>query len=142
MFSYILLFLSSIPLLSKGKNFKLDSQQYGLLLTSALFAYSILGFISIELIYLNRSRFPIFYISILIFLLTIFFNKSSFNTYIKIKNFLISEINKFKKDYVKAREESRRRAEDRWESFLAGVQVTAIGGCVLLGVAGYYSYKS
>jgi len=99
MFSYILLFLSSIPLLSKGKNFKLDSQQYGLLLTSALFAYSILGFISIELIYLNRSRFPIFYISILIFLLTIFFNKSSFNTYIKIKNFLISEINKFKKDF-------------------------------------------
>ena len=99
MFSYILLFLSSIPLLSKGKNFKLDSQQYGLLLTSALFAYSILGFISIEIIYLNRSRFPIFYISILIFLLTIFFNKSSFNQYIKIKNFLVSEIDKFKKDF-------------------------------------------
>ena len=56
MFSYILLFLSSIPLLSKGKNFKLDSQQYGLLLTSALFAYSILGFISIGLIYLNQSQ--------------------------------------------------------------------------------------
>ena len=52
------------------------------------------------------------------------------------------KFNKFKKDYVKAREESRRRAQDRWESFLAGVQVTAIGGCVLLGVAGYYSYKS
>ena len=25
------------------------------------------------------------------------------------------KINKFKKDYVKAREESRRRAQDRWE---------------------------
>ena len=51
------------------------------------------------------------------------------------------KINKFKQDYAKAREESRRRAQDRWESFLTGVKVTAIGGFVLLGVAGYYSQK-
>ena len=99
MFSYILLFFSSIPLLSKGKNFKLDSKIYSLLLTSALFAYSILGFISIGIIYLNRSKFPIFFISIFIFLLTILFNKSSLNQYVKIKNFLVAEINKFKKDF-------------------------------------------
>ena len=52
------------------------------------------------------------------------------------------KINKFKKRLCKSEGRIRRRAQDRWESFLTGVKVTAIGGCVLLGVAGYYSYKS
>ena len=97
MFSYIILFLSSIPLLSSGRNLNLQSQLYSLIFTSALFAYTILGFISILEIYFGLSRFPILYISILIFLLIIFFYKNSFNEYVKIKNFFASEIIKFSK---------------------------------------------
>ena len=87
MFSYIILFLSSIPILSSGRNFKVQSQLYSQIITSALFGYTILGFISILETYFGLSRFPILYISILIFLLVIFFNKNSFNEYIEIKNF-------------------------------------------------------
>ena len=52
------------------------------------------------------------------------------------------KFNKFKKDYQRAKEESRRRREDTWNSFVSGVRFSVIGGCVLLGVAGYYSLKS
>ena len=100
MFSYIILFLSSIPLLSSCRNFKVQSQFYSLIITSALFAYTILGFISILETYFGLSRFPILYISILIFLLIIFFNKNSLNEYVEIKNFFVSEIIKFGKNIL------------------------------------------
>lgn len=49
---------------------------------------------------------------------------------------------KFKKDYQRAREEARQRRKDNWNSFVSGVKFTAVGGCILLGVAGYYSLKN
>ena len=100
MFSYIILFLSSIPLLSSGRNFKVQSQLYSLIITSSLFAYTILGFISILETYVGLSRFPILYISILIFLLINFFYKNSFNEYVEIKNFFASEIIKSYKNIL------------------------------------------
>ena len=100
MLSYIILFLSSIPLLSSGRNFKVQSQLYSLIITSSLFAYTILGFISILETYVGLSRFPILYISILIFLLINFFYKNSFNEYVEIKNFFASEIIKSYKNIL------------------------------------------
>ena len=49
---------------------------------------------------------------------------------------------KFKKDYQRAREEARKRRQDNWNSFVSGVKFSAVGGCVLLGIAGYYSLKN
>ena len=97
MFSYILLFFSAVIFLSKGGNLKIEKKLYSLLTTSALFSYSILGIISIILISLNKSRFPIITLSIIIFFLTIFFNKNYLKEYLKIKNFLLLEAIKISK---------------------------------------------
>ena len=98
MLSYILLFLSSISLLSKGRTLRIESKMYSLIITSSLFSYSILGLISLIIIHLNKSKFPIVAISSLIFLLSLFFQKNSFETYSKIKNFLLYEFIKCKND--------------------------------------------
>ena len=97
MFSYILLFFSSVLFLSKGSNLKIEKKLYSLLTTSALFSYSILGLISIILISLDKSRFPIIILSIIIFFLTIFFNNNYLKEYLKIKNFLLLEAIKISK---------------------------------------------
>ena len=97
MFSYILLFFSAVLFLSQGSSFKVERKIYSLLTTSALFSYSILGLISIILISLNQSRFPIISLSIIIFLLTIFFNKNYLKEYLKIKKFLLLEAIKITK---------------------------------------------
>ena len=97
MFSYILLFFSAVLFFSQGSSFKVERKIYSLLTTSALFSYSILGLISIILISLNQSRFPIISLSIIIFLLTIFFNKNYLKEYLKIKKFLLLEAIKITK---------------------------------------------
>ena len=97
MFSYILLFFSSVLFLSKGSNLKIEKKLYILLTTSALFSYSILGLISIILISIDQSRFPIITLSIIIFFITIFFNKNYLKEYLKIKNFLLLEAIKISK---------------------------------------------
>ena len=94
MFSYIFLFLSAIPFLSKGNTIRLEKKIYSLLTTAALFSYSILGLFSLILITLDQSRFPIIYLSIFIFIFTLYFN-NNVKEYIKIKNLLISESLKF-----------------------------------------------
>jgi len=52
MFSYIFLFLSSIPFLSSDNNLKLENI-YNVIFTAGLFSYSILGLISLVLINLD-----------------------------------------------------------------------------------------
>ena len=98
MLSYILLFLSTISFLSRGRTLRIESKIYSLIITSSLFSYSILGLISLIIINLNKSKFPIVAISSLIFLLSFFFNKNSLETYSKIKNFLLYEFIKCKND--------------------------------------------
>ena len=85
MFSYILLFFSAVLFLSKGSNLKIEKKLYSLLTTSALFSYSILGLISIILISIDQSRFPIITLSIIIFFITIFFNKNYLKEYPSLK---------------------------------------------------------
>ena len=97
MFSYILLFFSAVLFLSKGSNLKIEKKLYSLLTTSALFSYAILGLISIILINIDQSRFPIITLSIIIFFITIFFNKNYLIEYLKIKNFLLLEAIKISK---------------------------------------------
>lgn len=99
MFSYILLFLSSIPFLYPDSNLKLENKIYIIIITSGLFSYSILGLISLGLIHLDSSRFPIRIISFLIFLLTILFTKDSLKIYSTIKNFLLLEFIKFQNNF-------------------------------------------
>ena len=99
MFSYILLFLSSIPFLNPDSNLKLENKIYIIIITSGLFSYSILGLISLGLIHLDSSRFPIRIISFLIFLLTILFTKDSLKIYSTIKNFLLIEFIKFQNNF-------------------------------------------
>ena len=91
MFSYILLFLSAIPFLSRGNNLRIEKRIYSLLTVSALFSYSILGLISLILINLGKSKFPTITISILIFFLSFKFNKNFLKKYQIIKNFLFFE---------------------------------------------------
>ena len=100
MFSYILLFLSVIPLLSRGFNLALGNKIYSVIITSALFSYSILGLISLILINLDNSRFPILSFSIFIFLFALYFNNNSYRDYALIKNFLLGEIIKFKNTFI------------------------------------------
>ena len=95
MFSYILLFLSAITFLSSENTLRIEKKIYSLLCVSAVFSYSILGFISLVLINLDKSRFPIIILSILIFLLTIYLNKNNLKEYFIIKNFLLFEGIKF-----------------------------------------------
>ena len=99
MFSYLLLFLSIIPFLSRGKTLKLENKIYSLIITSALFSYTILGLISLIFISFNKSRFPILIPSIIIFLLTLFFNNNSQKVYKKIKEFIFLEFKKFKYNF-------------------------------------------
>ena len=99
MISYILIFLSSLSFLSSTNNKKIEKKIYSVIFTAALFSYSILGLVSLILIYLDRSRFPLITISSLIFLLTIFFNKNSFKAYAKTRQFLFSEFIQFKNNF-------------------------------------------
>ena len=95
MFSYILLFFSAVLFLSKGSNLKIEKKLYSLLTTSALFSYSILGLISIILISIDQSRFPTITLSIIIFFITIFFNKN----YLKAVFLTHCNISKFKQKF-------------------------------------------
>ena len=99
MISYILIFLSSLSFLSSTNNKKIEKKIYSVIFTAALFSYSILGLVSLILINLDRSRFPLIIISSLIFLSTIFFNKNSFKDFAKTKQFLLSEFIQFKDNF-------------------------------------------
>ena len=99
MFSYIFLFLSSIPFLSSDNNLKLENI-YNVIFTAGLFSYSILGLISLVLINLDISKFPTAIISILLFILTIYHNKNCLKIYLIIKNFLWFELIQFKNNLI------------------------------------------
>ena len=99
MISYILIFLSSLSFLSSTNNKNSEKKIYSVIFTSALFSYSILGLVSLILINLDRSRFPLIIISSLIFLSAIFFNKNSFKAYANTKQFLLSEFIQFKNNF-------------------------------------------
>ncbi len=99
MISYILIFLSSLSFLSSTNNKNGEKKIYSVIFTSALFSYSILGLVSLILISLDRSRFPLIIISSLIFLSAIFFNKNSFKAYANTKQFLLSEFIQFKNNF-------------------------------------------
>ncbi len=100
MLSYIVLFIAIIPFLSKNYYLKLENKIYSLIITSALFSYSLLGLISLILIFSNRSRFPTIVFSITILLNSFFFNKAFLKVYKTIIDFLIIEINYLKKNYL------------------------------------------
>ena len=99
MISYILIFLSCLSFLSSTNNKNSEKKIYSVIFTSALFSYSILGLVSLILINLDRSRFPLIIISSLIFLSAIFFNKNSFKAYANTKQFLLSEFIQFKNNF-------------------------------------------
>ena len=92
MFSYIILFLSSITFFSTGNILRIKKKIYSLLCVSALFSYSTLGLISLILINLDKSKFPTITISILIFFLSIYLNKNYLKEYLNIKKILFSEL--------------------------------------------------
>lgn len=97
MFSYIILFLSTILFLSSENILRNDKKIYSLLSVAASFSYSMLGLISLILINLDKSKFPTLTLSILIFFLSVYFNKNYLNEYLIIKNFLLFEGIKIKK---------------------------------------------
>ena len=97
MFSYIILFLSSIIFLSSKNILRIEKKIYSLLCVSALFSYSMLGLISLILINLDKGKFPTITISILIFSSCVLLKKNNLKNYLIIKNFLLFEGIKFSK---------------------------------------------
>lgn len=92
MYSYILLILSIIPILCRGNITGIKNNIYSLLLTSLLFSYTTLGLISLILVSLGKSRFPIIIISLTLFIITYLKDKNFINKYKKIKELLLLEI--------------------------------------------------
>lgn len=92
MFSYILLFSSSILLISPKLESKTKNYFYSIIFTSAVFAYTLLGQFSLILVSIGYSRFPILFLSFILFFLTILIDKKIKNKFIYFKKLLKSEI--------------------------------------------------
>ena len=92
MFSYILLFLSSILFTSPKLESKTKKYFYSIIFTSSVFAYTLLGQFSLILISLGYSRFPILFLSFILFLLTILIDKKIKHKFIYLKESFKSEI--------------------------------------------------
>ncbi len=101
MFSYINLFISFLILLQNDFdfNFNLKNNIYCLIITSFVLAYTTQGFISLLVVSIGISKFPIIIISSFLLLLTILVNKIKSKKIFIFKNFISSEINHIKKDY-------------------------------------------
>ena len=98
MFSYLNFFISFLILLSKGLNLKFKNNFYSIILTSFVIAYTTQGFISLGIISIGYSKFPIIIFSSLFLFLIILFDKSSTKKLSLFKNFISGEINFIKKD--------------------------------------------
>ena len=91
MFSLLILIFSVIPnLIDKNRNLK--NNLFNLLTTALLFSYTFLGLISLILILIDQSRFPVIVISIVFLTITIIKDRDFFEKYILLKNYLIDEI--------------------------------------------------
>ena len=78
MFSYINLFISFVILLQNDFdiNFNLKNNIYCLIITAFVLAYTTQGFISLLVVSIGISKFPIIIISSFLLLLTILVNES------------------------------------------------------------------
>ena len=93
MFSYILLFILAALLISPRQENLIKKYFYAIALTSSVFAYNFLGLISLILISISNSKFPILLLSLSFLLSTIFIDKKNIkNKFIYLKNSLISEL--------------------------------------------------
>lgn len=95
MLSYIFLFFSSLIFLHPKKIELKKDNSYAIIFSSFIFANLFLGFISLILIYLGKSNFPIILISIILFTFTFLIDKKSKNKILNLKNFISSEFKKF-----------------------------------------------
>ena len=97
MFSYITIFISTLLLLSPRFDNLNKSNMYSLIATSSLFAYTLLGEISLIIIYLNNPRFPIFIISLIAIITTFLIDKKArlklSHIFIFVKDELLSIVN-------------------------------------------------
>ena len=102
MLSYINLFILFLILLQNDFDFDFDLNNniYCIVFTSFVLAYTTQGFISLLVISIGISKFPIIIISSFILLFTILVNKINSKKIFIFKNFITSEINLIKKDYT------------------------------------------
>ena len=92
MFSYLLLFLFTTLLVSPENENKIKKYFYAIILTSSVFAYTLLGLLSLFLIFINHSKFPIILFSLLLFVSLIFIDKKIKDKFIYLKNSFTSEL--------------------------------------------------
>lgn len=95
MFSYLIIWISTILILFPRKDQVEIKSLYSLLFASFSFAQALLGFISLIFISLGISKFPILISAFFILLLTFVKTKNSLDKLINIKKFIIREINDF-----------------------------------------------
>ena len=95
MVSYIFLFFSSLIFLYPKKVELKNDISYTIIFSSFIFANLFLGFISLFVIYLGKSNFPILFISIILFTLTFSIDKKSKNKILNLRDFILSEFKQF-----------------------------------------------
>ena len=98
MVSFLSLFLSLLLILfPKEKEYKtLDYYDfYPLIFTSFSLAQFLLGGVSLFIISINFAQFPIIFISLFVFILTLIYQKKCFKKYLQIWDFIKSEKNFF-----------------------------------------------
>lgn len=95
MISYILLFLTSLIFLSPKKDELKENNLYSVIFTSFIFTQLLLGAISLLLIHLKISTFPIIILSISIFIFTLFKEKESKKRLMSIRSFILFELKKY-----------------------------------------------
>ena len=95
MFSYIFILVSTIFFITPKLELVIRKNIYNIVLTSILLAYIFLGWISLFLISIDQSKFPVLAISITIFFLSIFADKEIKRKLISLKKITNLEIKKF-----------------------------------------------
>ena len=96
MLSYIFLFFSSLIFLYPQKIQLKKDNSYTIIFSSFIFANLFLGFVSLILIYLGKSNFPILFISFFLFTFIFLIDKKSKNKILNLKNFILSEFKQLK----------------------------------------------
>ena len=99
MFSYLLLFVSAILLISPKLEFQIKKYFYAVIHTSAVLAYTLLGQFSLILIFISHSKFPILLISSTFLISIIFIDKRLKNKFIYLQDALQTELKKFKNGF-------------------------------------------
>ena len=95
MISYLLLLISSLIYLYPKKSEISTEAYYSLIFSALVSAQLILGFISLILIHLNISKFPLLIISSLIFTLNIIIKSNTIYIFNQIIDFIQDEIKRF-----------------------------------------------